>query len=347
MALILFLVFVATAVAQTGCLLDAGTAERIGAAALTTPAWIDGTGAPLAGVTTDSLVGGVCHIRTSTLALLYTNAAMVAFDFPGLNSITTTGANGISLAGGVTGFSAPLLSSVQGNERAIFVSVASSLTSFNVPLLATAEQVITTSPTILFQFSAAIESLDFPSLNSAGANPLELVIESNGALTCLGLPNIPSTTIGRIDGASIVLTVPGAGAPCTKPAGLAATVASPLQCGDAACCAACLGGQTCISNVCVGNTPSGVTFTPATGPDTGGTVVTISGVELNLVTDVQFGSGNSAAFTAAATDGDDITATSPANAAVDVDLILVFPDKKRATSNLGTFTYVAAVGPTE
>lgn len=87
--------------------------------------------------------------------------------------------------------------------------------------------------------------------------------------------------------------------------------------------------------------PSGVTLAPATGPAAGGTVVTLSGYNLEGVTSVTFGGvAGTALDTSGATQGDgEIVVTTPAGTAGAKDVVLVDPSGNATLT--GGFTYTA------
>ena len=84
--------------------------------------------------------------------------------------------------------------------------------------------------------------------------------------------------------------------------------------------------------------PQVSSFTPSSGPTTGGTTVTISGSGFSSGASVLFGS--TAATAVSVNDANTISATSPAHAAGNVSITVTNPDARSATSS-GQFTYVA------
>lgn len=81
---------------------------------------------------------------------------------------------------------------------------------------------------------------------------------------------------------------------------------------------------------------------PASGPDAGGTSVTISGTNLDNATSVTFGSAAAATFTV--DDSTQITATTPPGTAGAVDVVVSTPGGD--DTSVGAFTYTAAPTPT-
>jgi hypothetical protein len=88
-------------------------------------------------------------------------------------------------------------------------------------------------------------------------------------------------------------------------------------------------------------TVSGVS--PSSGPPGGGTVVTITGTNLNGATAVRFGATNATAF--AVNSATSITATAPAGAAGAVDVTVTTPTGTSATGTGDQFTYQTPAGP--
>jgi phospholipase C len=87
-------------------------------------------------------------------------------------------------------------------------------------------------------------------------------------------------------------------------------------------------------------TPVVTGVSPAAGPVTGGTTVTVTGSGFTDATAVDFGAAPAAGFTA--TSDTQITATSPAQSAGIVDVTVTGPDGTSATSAADEFSYAAA-----
>ncbi|MFZ0668676.1 MAG: IPT/TIG domain-containing protein [Acidimicrobiales bacterium] len=83
--------------------------------------------------------------------------------------------------------------------------------------------------------------------------------------------------------------------------------------------------------------PGVTSVVPDTGPDSGGTTVTISGEGFTGATAVDFGPGNPASFTV--DDDNQITATSPATGTGTVDVTVTTPVGTSATSSADQFTF--------
>jgi hypothetical protein len=81
---------------------------------------------------------------------------------------------------------------------------------------------------------------------------------------------------------------------------------------------------------------------PATGPISGGTVVTISGSGFTGATTVVFGNGDPAATFTVSADGTQITATAPAHAAGAVNIKITTGSGTSATVTDDRFTYATA-----
>jgi hypothetical protein len=88
----------------------------------------------------------------------------------------------------------------------------------------------------------------------------------------------------------------------------------------------------------LGATPAVTRVSPATGPTTGGTLVTITGTSFTGATAVDF--GTTAATNITVVNSSEITAASPAGAGV-VDVSVTTPAGKSAISPADQFTYVA------
>lgn len=86
-------------------------------------------------------------------------------------------------------------------------------------------------------------------------------------------------------------------------------------------------------------TPSVLSISPASGPATGGTTVTITGKYFAGTTAVKFGASPATGFTVV--DGNTITATAPAGTGT-VDITVTAPGGTSGTSATDQFTYVAA-----
>jgi uncharacterized membrane protein len=89
--------------------------------------------------------------------------------------------------------------------------------------------------------------------------------------------------------------------------------------------------------------PKVTSISPNSGPDTGGTSVTISGTGFSSATGVSFGSTNASTFTVVS--DTQITAKSPAGSGT-VDVTVTTPSGTSATSSGDQFTYNAAQPPT-
>jgi hypothetical protein len=89
--------------------------------------------------------------------------------------------------------------------------------------------------------------------------------------------------------------------------------------------------------------PAVTGITPASGPISGGTVVTVSGGNFNGVTQVWFGSNAATSFTV--NSAGSITATAPAEAAGTVHITVTSPYGTSATSAADQFTYVTPPAP--
>jgi hypothetical protein len=79
--------------------------------------------------------------------------------------------------------------------------------------------------------------------------------------------------------------------------------------------------------------------TPSTGPTTGGTTVTITGLQMATATTVSFGTVPATSFTVTSTTK--VTAVDPAQAAGTVDVTVTSPKGTSVTSVLDEFTYVS------
>ncbi len=91
--------------------------------------------------------------------------------------------------------------------------------------------------------------------------------------------------------------------------------------------------------------PSVTAISPASGPTTGGTSVTISGANFTGVTAVKFGASNAASFTV--NSATQITATSPSGAAGAVDITVTTSAGTSTTGAADQFTYmVQGASPT-
>ncbi len=107
------------------------------------------------------------------------------------------------------------------------------------------------------------------------------------------------------------------------------------------CTVFCGSGHSGMSNtlmVVAAPTPPVITsFTPASGPATGGTVVAISGSNFQNGATVKF--GDAAAVSTTVNNATSISAIAPVHAAGDVTLTVTNPDGQSAS--LGTYTYTA------
>ena len=92
--------------------------------------------------------------------------------------------------------------------------------------------------------------------------------------------------------------------------------------------------------------PTVTGLTPATGPNAGGTFVTITGTSFTGATAVDFGTTVLTATQFTVVNDNTITATSPAGTIGVVDVTVKTPGFTSATGNLDKFTYIAAVAPT-
>jgi hypothetical protein len=86
--------------------------------------------------------------------------------------------------------------------------------------------------------------------------------------------------------------------------------------------------------------PRLVNFGPTSGPQAGGTSVTLLGFDFTGATQVYFGSVAAGSF--AVGSDNRITATAPAQAAGDVDVTVVTPSGTSQVVDVGRFTYEAA-----
>jgi len=86
--------------------------------------------------------------------------------------------------------------------------------------------------------------------------------------------------------------------------------------------------------------PAVTALSPARGPATGGTSVTITGANLTGTTAVNFGANAATGFTVVS--GTQITATAPSGTAGAVDVTVTTPNGTSPTSAADAFTYVAA-----
>lgn len=84
-------------------------------------------------------------------------------------------------------------------------------------------------------------------------------------------------------------------------------------------------------------TPAITGVSPSTGPEAGGTSVTISGTDLDNASSVTFGGNAAASFTV--DDSTQITATTPAGTAGAVDVVVTTPGGD--DTSVGAFTYTA------
>ncbi|WP_160861951.1 putative Ig domain-containing protein [Shinella kummerowiae] len=106
------------------------------------------------------------------------------------------------------------------------------------------------------------------------------------------------------------------------------------------------GGSTCPATKSVAisvnlNVPLSVTgISPASGPASGGTVVTITGANLSEATGVTFGGVAASAYTIDS--GTQITATAPAGTAGAVSVLVTAPVGRTAIGTGNQFTYIAA-----
>jgi hypothetical protein len=89
--------------------------------------------------------------------------------------------------------------------------------------------------------------------------------------------------------------------------------------------------------------PTVTSATPPSGPNTGGTQVTIGGTNLSGATGVQFGSTAATSFTV--NSATSITATAPAGQAGPVDVTVTGPGGTSATSSADQFTYIVPPPP--
>ncbi|MCU1453410.1 MAG: hypothetical protein JWN46_1556 [Acidimicrobiales bacterium] len=87
--------------------------------------------------------------------------------------------------------------------------------------------------------------------------------------------------------------------------------------------------------------PAVRTFTPISGPASGGTTVTLTGLRLNGITALVFGGAGSATNLRPSADGTSLTATTPPSKVGPVSVTARFV---QGTSTVGRFTYVAS-GP--
>jgi len=91
--------------------------------------------------------------------------------------------------------------------------------------------------------------------------------------------------------------------------------------------------------------PTITKVSPISGPDTGGTSVTITGTGFSGATAVNFGSGNSATFSV--DDPSTITATAPGTGTLGaVDVTVTTPGGTSATTSADQYTYVTPAPPT-
>ena len=91
--------------------------------------------------------------------------------------------------------------------------------------------------------------------------------------------------------------------------------------------------------------PTVTGVSPASGPSTGGTTVTITGTGFTGASSVDFGSGNpSATYTVISPTA--ITATAPAGTLGTVDVTVITAGGTSATSAADQFTYTAPPAPT-
>ena len=86
--------------------------------------------------------------------------------------------------------------------------------------------------------------------------------------------------------------------------------------------------------------PTVTGVSPASGPESGGTTVTITGSDLSAATDVDFGSTPATSFNVDR--ATQITATAPAGSGT-VDITVTTPSGTSATSNADRYTYVAPI----
>jgi hypothetical protein len=92
-----------------------------------------------------------------------------------------------------------------------------------------------------------------------------------------------------------------------------------------------------VMSLTFGPVPIVASVTPATGPETGGTTVTIAGSGFTGATAVRFGTADATSYTVVS--GTEITATSPAGTAGTVDVRVTTPGGTSITNSGDVFTY--------
>jgi hypothetical protein len=221
-----------------------------------------------------------------------------------------------------------------------------------------ADCTLTGTPTESGDFGFTLDVTD-SSVGPAGANAFT---QQSGALTLSVLPAAPaiaglSPTEGPTTGGTVV-TVTGTGFTGATAVSFGATPATSFVVDGAtqitATSPAGVAGTVDVSVVTISGTsantgnddftyvaaPAIADLSPTEGPETGGTVVTITGTGFTGATAVSFGATPATSFTVDS--ATQITATSPAGAAGTVDVSVVTIGGTSANTAADDFTYVAA-----
>jgi hypothetical protein len=159
---------------------------------------------------------------------------------------------------------------------------------------------------------------------ASGGTSVTIVGSGFTGATAVSFGSVPASSVVVVSGTQIIATSPAEGAGAVD-----VTVTTP-------------GGESAANpadQYTYIAAPAVTGISPASGPASGGTTVTINGTGLTGATAVSFGSA--AATNVTVVSGTQITATAPAQSASAVDVTVTTPDGTSPTSGAGQYTYQA------